>query len=222
MQIAGYGYDQIAIAVDGEIVHTVYNGMVGVGGRYHRWSQDGGKTWSPITKINGNNDGGTEGLPQLAFDSIGSLHLVTTFNNCVQYAFWQNNTWSKFKCISGERAKITKDIEQPAMTISEGNKLHVVFWDERKTLWYTTKEVSAPAIVATPFVTQLPHPIEKAKELPGLLANPTSAVVLPITTIDPVPINVLNINLILLAGITPIIILILCIAGFRYFHSSKQ
>lgn len=175
VEIAGPGHDDINIVVaDNNVVHVAWNAFTGGvenidvrGGRYHRWSSDGGLTWSETTQIMA--EGFTEGPPQLAVDSAGTLHFLTTAGQRVWYSTWQDGRWGQLMYIpSGNEEgippvgetidpKIYRLIEQPAMTITEGNRLHVIFWDERpekgKYVWYTTKLVDAPAVPTIPFAS---------------------------------------------------------------------
>lgn len=156
IKIAGEGYDQInVVVVDERTIHVAWNGMAGVGGRYHSWSFNGGKNWSKAFEVVPPGQGGTQGSPQLVVDSAGNLHIVTTFNTCVGYSYWQEQEWAKPICIEGEKARASGFIEEAAMAVSAGNQLHVVFWDDRRRLWYTTKTTDAPHIPSIPFATEI-------------------------------------------------------------------
>jgi hypothetical protein len=164
VEIAGDGYDQINVTTVGENeIHVAWNGMVGVGGRYHRWSTNGGITWSNVDTIT--QEGGTEGAPQLVVDSAGTVHLLTTYNACAWYSSWNENRWNDLECIASPEARASNYIEQPALAVSEGNRLHAVFWDNRQRLWYTTKQTNAPFVAPAPFPT----------EATMITATPTSA-----------------------------------------------
>lgn len=188
-ELAGHDYDQVNVAVglNGQ-VHVVWNGMVGVGGRYHRWSDDGGKMWSDIVAVVPAGKGGTEGPPQLVIDNAGTVHLLTTFDGCTWYAAWTSGSWSDPTCISGPRAMASHYIEEPALTLANGNQLHAVFWDDRARLWYTTMltgapptydvpptpeaplAIMSPTVVATPMVEEESTRIP----IPSLLDEPTA------------------------------------------------
>lgn len=185
-ELAGENYNQINIAADENgMIHTAWNGAAGTGGRYHRWSQDGGETWSNILTVVPPGEGGSEGPPQLAVDSLGTLHLVTTFGQRVWYAYFQGGRWSEPQYIPtgnetgvppiGQRIDnvTVRRIEHPAMTISQGNQLHTIFWEERPfqgTLqyWYTTKQTSASPTGLIPFPTPTTLPTHTPSTLePG-------------------------------------------------------
>lgn len=146
-ELEGEGSGQANIAVDSRgRVHAVWNRMAGIGGRYHKWSADGGLAWSPLIQVAPPGYGGTEGPPQLAFDSAETLHLLTTYRGCAWYVRWGGNVWSEPVCISGQRAMASGSIEQPALSIANGNELHAVFWDDRSRLWHTVMMTDSPFI----------------------------------------------------------------------------
>ena len=157
VQLAGPGYDQINVAVAGEsTVHVAWNGMAGVHNRYHRWSSDGGRTWSAVSQVI-TGGGGSEGPPQLAVDSAGALHLLTTSDSRVWYDAWQDGSWAAPQYVpTGDEIGIPpvgtpidskmRDLEGAGMAI-RGNRLYAVFSDRRSEqgvtyVWYTTKTVA--------------------------------------------------------------------------------
>jgi len=162
VELAGWGYDQGEIAVVGSsMVHVAWNGMAGVGGRYHRWSENGGNRWSGTTMVV--PGGGTEGPPQLAVDSAGILHLLTTAGGRVWYSSWRREQgWATPEYVrTGDEEGIppldvgvdyeTRHIEEVSMAIEGGNLLHALFWDRRVQkgityVWYVTRPTGAPAV----------------------------------------------------------------------------
>jgi hypothetical protein len=137
-RVAGEGYDQINIAVgDNGLVHLVWNAMVGVYGRYHSWSLDNGSIWSTPEIIM--TQGATSGPPQLVIDNSGALHLLTT-NDGAWYDKWNGGGWDSWVNVSEEETRVTLWIEEAVMAGSS-NKLHAVFWADRKRLWYTSKVI---------------------------------------------------------------------------------
>ena len=161
--IMGEGYDQINIAAqNNRTIHVVWNASVDIGGRFHRVSRDGGKTWSDPFQLTG--EGGTEGLPQIALDGSGRLHLVVSYSGCAWHFTWEDNTWSEPVCTRDGDTQVINlfptqglDIEEPTMTISAGNQIHVVFWNNRERLWYTSARLSsARRVTAVPLYTRTP------------------------------------------------------------------
>lgn len=149
-------FGQINVVTQGEdVVHLVWNGRAGRHGRYHRWSQDGGETWSAIGEViapapaNPLGNGGLTGFPGLAVDGTGALHMVTTAEQGNFYLRWQDGNWSSPLLISGavDGYGVTRSnptLEGPQLAISEGNRLHVVFQDGTERIWYTSTTVDAP------------------------------------------------------------------------------
>ena len=74
-QLSGSGSVEPEIIVDGnDRIHVAWNGSVNVGNRYHRMSENGGLSWSPISSFN--IPGGILGPPALAVDSANGLHAI--------------------------------------------------------------------------------------------------------------------------------------------------
>jgi hypothetical protein len=219
MELGGDGYDQVNIAVvDDDNIHVAWNGMAGVGGRYHRWSSDGGQTWTETIGLISPGIGGTEGLPQLVVDQAGTLHLLTTYSGCAWHTYFDEQKWATPVCISGEKARASNYMEEPAMTVSEGNKLHAVFWDDRKRLWYTSMVSSASWIPPETLDNVLVQPT------PNLAPTDFSIVTPSINTtnfpdgqnLGESPRFVLNTGQILLLGLVPAILLILLVVVIRF------
>ena len=215
--LAGDGYDLINLSVlDDNTIHVAWLGMAGVGGRYHRWSADGGQTWSEINEVIPAGLGGTEGLPQLMGDEAGTVHLLTTRAGlgCPLYTYFKNQKWAQPVCISEEKGFT----EEPALTISEGNKLHAVFWVDRKRLWYTTKSTDAPWI---PPMETAGHAVEQAQ-------NPVqtiTATALPVSTAAGLPASQqldtsrkpnISVGQILILSAVPAVLLIMLVVALQY------
>lgn len=177
IELAGPSYDQGVVAIDSAgQVHVSWNGVVGVGGRYHRWSDDGGLSWSSTSAPVEVGQGGTEGPPQLVVDSGGTLHMLTTFNGCAYYLFWVDGVWSQPECISGATAMASGWIEQPALTITNGNMIHAVFWDERARLWHTSLDTGTPPLIEF-------RPVAEVVETPTSVTE--TAIEIPVATASP-------------------------------------
>lgn len=172
-EMAGEGFDQINIAAAGDQIHTAWNGMVGLGGRFHSWSGDGGRSWSAPAAVVPSGRGGTEGPPQLVIDNLGVVHLLTTFDGCAWYAAWSGESWSPLSCISGPRAMASGYIEEPALALANGNRLHAVFWDDRARLWHTTMTTGAPPTHETLPPAPQPTPVVDAG-VPAAVPEPTA------------------------------------------------
>ncbi len=174
MEIAGEDYDQININSLGENeIYVAWNGMVGVGGKYYKYSKNGGRDWSGTTEIIPKGIGGTSGFPQLVTDSSGELHFLSDFDSCAQYSSYSDEHWSEPECISGNEAMASGYIEETALKITTGNQLHAVFWDDRKRLWHTWKHVNAPALPTE----VIPTAISQETSIPEGTTIPTPTII---------------------------------------------
>ncbi len=161
VHFTGPDYDQAnIIAPADDRVHVVWNAMVTVQGRYHKWSKDGGITWSKPIEVS--SLGGTEGPPQIAADTYGRVHLITTYDGCPTYHYFRLGHWSGPVCLVNQLNPI-KNVgwsgysEEPAFAIANGIHLHVVYWDDRRRLWYSQFDLrDIPAAKPVPFITRLP------------------------------------------------------------------
>ncbi len=149
-------------------VHVIWDGAP-AGQRWHRWSTDGGQTWSQAQEISPDQRGLT--LPvAAAFDSAGALHVVSMgwrdTPGTPRGAFhlvWQNGRWSEPQLIG---SRTDWDVEYAALAISRGNVL-VAAWteklDAKETLqiWTSNLKVDAPAVAASaspPAINPTPSP----------------------------------------------------------------
>jgi hypothetical protein len=173
--IAMFTLDQV-----GRLHQTWQQGVSGVmfvlddvnQGLYHRWSGDGGQTWSEPTKI-------AHGWSYLdvAVDSASQLHLVWQEqlpgeSKDVCYASWNGLTWSTPLPIARNQGDA-----RPQVVVTEGNKVHVL-WASGD-IFYTTTQSDAPYVPPAGFV-----------EEPSPTLTPT-ATIAPQPTPSPTPTAVL-------------------------------
>ncbi len=164
-------------------VHVIWFGAPS-GHRWHRWSSDGGVTWSQAEQISADQRGLT--LPvATAFDSAGVLHVISMgwreADGLVSGAFhltWQDGRWSEPKLI-GPRSDW--DAEYAAVTVAAGNRL-VAAWTDKKgpketyQIWATTLTVDAPAVEPAAPLSVTPASPEPLLQPEG--ARPTGATVI--------------------------------------------
>jgi hypothetical protein len=174
IRIIGEAHGQVSMARQGrDVVHRVWNATGSLKERRHQRSTDGGETWSGSQKtITPRLGGGFSGFPALAVDSSGALHVVTAADGPddgpsrsggIYYVQSQGDHFTLPAFIS--RGTVgAQSVEQPSMTISEGNRLHVVWEDDFERLWYTSRLADAPAL--------------RPQQVPAL-ALPTAAAVAP-------------------------------------------
>jgi hypothetical protein len=144
------------IAGTADRVDIVWNGAISVGDRLHQWSNDGGSSWSETRPIVLALKGGFSGPPALAVDSANTLHLVTGLDGNpgqhgeMYYLSWDGTEWDGEVLIS-QGAIGKKAVESPSATVSEGNRLRVVYSDDTERIWYTTRTTGADSIAPQPF-----------------------------------------------------------------------
>jgi hypothetical protein len=156
-QMAPGGYNQANVIIGPEqTIYVTYLGIAGVGGRYLVESNDSGRTWNETEELAPAGGAGTTGGVEIAIDSRNVVHVLFNDRGCIWHHERLETGWSEGECVSTpafERALK----EYPSMAVGLGNQLHVMFWTERKQLWYTTRTLDAPAIAAVPLPT-LPPP----------------------------------------------------------------
>jgi hypothetical protein len=152
-QLAGTDFGDPDIIVDTEDrLHLVYNGAATIsGGKYHRWSADGGLTWSEPFEV-APKGGGLNGVPAVSVDSEGVLHFFGGDGNHLWYSVWQDNVWSPPVDIHILDPNEINYTETAGMTILLGNQLHLAFDDEQTQLWHTWRTLDIPSSAPQPFV----------------------------------------------------------------------
>lgn len=167
-----------------DIVHLVWNGRAGRHGRYHRWSSDGGQTWSDVDEVispqHPLGGGGLTGFPAISVDSTGVLHMVSTSGTSSNYYLrWQQGSWTPPVIISdgvdgSGVTGINSTLEAPSLAISAGNLLHVVFHDGFERIWYVGSEIDAPSQEIAPLPTLLVNPTPTATPTSAQAPRPTA------------------------------------------------
>lgn len=183
-------FGEINVATHGaETVHVAWNGRVGKHGRYHRWSDDGGRSWRQRMAIvapapgEAAGTGGLTGFPVMAVDGTGVLHLVSALDDGDYYFHWDDGSWSSPELISPglDGSGVTgeqRSLEEPSLAIGGGNRLHVAFHDGFERIWYVSKTLAAPAARTAPYATVTPVPQPTATPAPAqasVSATPTAA-----------------------------------------------
>jgi hypothetical protein len=147
-------------------LHIIWNGVIGLGGRYYTRSDDRGKTWSTPFPIVAKGIGGTSGYPDFVADATGTLHLATSIGEQVVYVRGQAGVWSLPVKISGNLNGLnSKSVELPRITVNQGNRLYAVVQNGFKEIYFMTAITDAPvkrstaipianAPTATPVVLQ--------------------------------------------------------------------
>ncbi|MFC2023726.1 sialidase family protein [Chloroflexota bacterium] len=172
LQIAGEGYGEAGVVTVGEDeVHLVWSSTVTGDGAYHSRSLDGGESWAaPDIYERGS---GFSGQPSFAIDSAGALHYIL---GGARTASWQDGVLSPYVHVAGEdlatgtnQAEGWSPPERAEMTITTGNRLHVVFETGFQKLWHTSKTLDAPPLPTVELpestVTSTPQPVTPQPEV---------------------------------------------------------
>ena len=156
-------------------VHVLYIGRVGFGGRYHRWSADGGLTWSAPQPLVAPEEG-SGGLSggDLALDAEGTLHAVFSAPGGIAHSEWDGRAWSR-------REQINKGVpgaqEVMSIEVTQGNHLHAVWESDHHSIWYVEGRSAAPEMPTVPFLPLPTTTPEAARSTPEPVPIPTPAVV---------------------------------------------
>jgi len=177
-------------AIGNEELHLVWFGAPS-GHRWHRWSGDGGATWSTAELIDPSLRLSTW-PPAMAVDSSGILHLMSLGGGTglplgVYHTFWNSDRWAPLMLISDQGD------EQAALAIAGGNVLHVV-WDYQDdeaagSIWASRLQVDAPALTPDPPPSGLPTSIPTATTAP-MKPTPTSTMPAVRTAVPSTPISI--------------------------------
>lgn len=173
MEGLNHNYASLVTSADNE-THLVWNTAVGLGGRYHSISRDGGASWTEPNRFT-ELSGSTQLFISLMFDSWDTLHLATIADGTVGgtqhsqspfYMSW-NGAWSSPELIV---SLPLGDAHRIAMTASEGNIIHVLWQQGDGGIWYSKKVTNAPTlpIHSVPDAT----PVLKETEVAVLMPTP--------------------------------------------------
>jgi hypothetical protein len=193
--IAGEEQGEPAIDLDGRNeVHIFWSGMGGAAGRYHTSLNGQSGEWHESERILDSGEG-LLGAAALAVDSAGRLHAAIALSSESLFAqaslgeivtlSWWEGRWGDRYQVSLPVMEAQIEHSYPAMTVSGGNTLHLVWLatDQRDSqqddspvyLWYTARRLGANPIEPVTVAT-LAAPIATAtlevKETP-ILPTPT-------------------------------------------------
>ena len=206
LEIAGRGHGEPEIVTVGsDEVHIIWNGSAAIIGRYHRYSMDGGETWSPTHAFE--MGGGLMGPPAAAVDSSGTLHAILSNDEGLFYAAWgQDVGWSPLQLIWSAASA-----GDPAAVITDGNELHVIFRERTSRVWYLRRRlaappvadatlvsvpaagtaIAAPTLLRTVFPAAIPQGTELPRRIERLVVNPSNG-------LDPILISIASAALVII------------------------
>ena len=190
-------------------VHAVWGSSIGDLGKYHRWSADGGQTWTPLQLVERRETGLTY-KEQLAVDGANNVHWVVAEDLGDLYTAWQGDSWSSLDEIELPATNLWSPMLRPfgtSLAISHGNRVNLLLrtneeGGKRQRLWYTWRQVEAPYVLPvipvstpTPVVTLASTGVSTPVELPtpGSTTIPLASELggQPITQLNPIVVSVL-------------------------------
>jgi hypothetical protein len=162
-------------------LHVVYHGRAGHGGTLARLSEDKGRSWSQSVALVPRGNGGFTGVPSLAADQAGYVHMVVGDDWETYYSMWDGSEWSRAFDLQLTLPIAAPDYsEEPVVEVVLGNEIHAVFYDGGYRLWHTMcglEGVEPSQPVAYPDPMETPTPAGEVTIQPQASPVPTSALV---------------------------------------------
>jgi hypothetical protein len=171
----------VAVGPNGD-VHLTWHQYSGV--RLHRWSSDGGETWSEKETVFPGLRAAFNGVVDMAFDSAGAMHAVAAEGG-VWYRRWMGGSWGPVQ-LSDPRAP---DWHHQRVAMVAGHRVYLFYADINDTgiIWYTSKVVDAPADAPEPTPTPMLQAPESALDLATPETTHTATAVVTTRAMGPPP-----------------------------------
>ncbi len=216
--------DAATIAVDGGRVHLTWAGTADRGGRWHRYSEDGGETWTDVVRATPVGIWAMGDFSTMV-DTEHTLHMVAGLTGFgkpgtfLTYLHWQNGVWSAPEIIHDV------ETENPQAILVLGNQIHAIcadFSDPQRALLHTSKKLPLPAApvvlpvvpaAAEPAVTETPE----ATAIPAL--EQTDAVTAPYSHLPAPDTSASNM---LAALIVPTLLIIVIVSGVLLMYQTRS
>lgn len=184
------------ITRDPDEVHLVYSGTGSDRFKFHRVSEDGGKTWAEAYR--NSEVGGYQGLPALVLDSSKVLHWLTSAtifrikNDGLYHTTWEDGPWSAGVTVLVNVAN-GQNPQEVAAEVGLGNELHAAVqyplnseaqpegWQQE--IYYVGNSLNTPQLTGTALASPTPvKPTEiaslatpSATEKPGIVNSAAPA-----------------------------------------------
>lgn len=170
----GYGWSSLHVESSGRL-HLFWIGSLAIGGRYHRWSDDMGETWSETITISPpDQSSGYAGPVRPLIDSLERLSVVFpglgAGKENIWHSQWSGWDWMTPVVISGD----LPNSQLADATMTRGHLAHAV-WIEYKSgdIWYTSSDTSSPPTAQAP-LRSLPSVIQATPSGDGGKTQPTA------------------------------------------------
>lgn len=194
---------------------------------FYQVSTDEGATWSeqkPIPGLFAASPPTLNDYFAIANDSANRVHLIASGRASkdqtepgIYHVSWDDAKWSAAR----ELYRGNTFVEYPDISVSNGNRLHVVFStrargrassepDASYQVWYTTSETDAPAATRMPLptFTPVPAPTSTRTLVPDPTRRPTSTPAPPSEPINPDAAPTTNTQLPVLVGVIPVLVIL--------------
>lgn len=155
-------------------------------GRYGRWSQDGGQSWSDRQEILFPMQG-CLGWNNMALDSGGTLHLIGIARDAAGIvhfwqSYWAGTGWAQPVPLLGISVddSIWSQIgpDRSRLTIADGNRLVLTWFSNDGKIWYAQGVTDAPRVesplLQQPAITPDATATPVASPVSGFAESPTS------------------------------------------------
>jgi len=193
-KIAGTDQGDPTIGIDdSDRVHLIWSGIGSAAGKYHTYLDLQTGQWQEINRILADGEG-LLGMPALTLDSSGRLHTAVPLTSQTHFGLdtpgeivsqsWWDGRWGEEYQVSLSLMDAEIEHSHPALTISVGNQLHLVWTaldlrhnkeDESPVyLWYSTRSLNSPAIETVPLPTLEAPQATPASEVQKTAPAPTS------------------------------------------------
>ena len=175
--LAGLDYGEPSLAIDSENgIHIAYNGRVGIGGKYHRYSSDGGITWKAATALSNAGEDGLNSSAELVADAEGNVYFIAGGDNNVYLSAWRNGGWGDVLNLRDTIIGTLAETERTSLKLLNGNQLHAVFENGKQQFWHTWRTLEVRPV--TPNGYEVVDLAEEAiadlsvEELPEIATEP--------------------------------------------------
>ncbi|MFC1976019.1 sialidase family protein [Chloroflexota bacterium] len=161
-------------AVGEQEVHLVWSSTSPERFKLYRWSNDGGRTWTPMIKWP--QLGGFHGWTEMVVDSDGILHLAMVASHyqvkaerdeVLLHMQWNGKRWSEPEIILMNAQIKGENQKNAAIAISEGNLVHLLVQyplaaDQKRPyqydIYYSRRRMNSSYVASQPLPTVTPMP----------------------------------------------------------------
>jgi hypothetical protein len=145
-----------------------------VRGRYHLWSDDGGRSWAgPLEVARPDEIGGFAGPASLLLDSAGTVHAVFAGlggeGEAIWYSVWNGVTWREPQMLSAD----LPHSEKASATMVMGHQIHAVWIEFRsRDIWTSWCDTGASPLPLKPLQRRpVDHPTAAPESVVEAMAD---------------------------------------------------